>query len=59
MTYADSTNPATVSDFLLDKYETTVGRFRAFVKAGMGTQAQPPSPSAGANPHLPASGWDP
>ena len=34
--------PATVSMFRLDKYEVTVGRFRAFVDAGMGTQSKPP-----------------
>ena len=50
--------PATVSDFYLDKYETTVGRFRQFVKAGMGTQASPPAASAGAHPGITGSGWD-
>jgi formylglycine-generating enzyme required for sulfatase activity len=50
--------PATISRFRLDKYEVTVGRFRAFVAAGMGTQARPPSPSDGAHAKLPASGWD-
>jgi sulfatase modifying factor 1 len=50
--------PATVSDFRLDKYEITVGRFRAFVTAGMGTQANPPLPGTGENPHWPGSGWD-
>src|SRR3954463_13384126 len=34
--------PATVSAFRLDKYEVTVGRFRAFVAANQGTQAHPP-----------------
>jgi formylglycine-generating enzyme required for sulfatase activity len=29
----DATYPATVSDFRLDKYEVTVGRFRKFVDA--------------------------
>ena len=32
----DPTYPATVSDFYLDKYEVTVGRFRAFVTAYTG-----------------------
>ncbi len=50
--------PATVSDFYLDKYEITVGRFRQFVNAGMGTQANPPAAGAGANPLIPGSGWD-
>jgi formylglycine-generating enzyme len=50
--------PATVSDFYLDKYEITVGRFRAFVTAGMGTQANPPASGAGAHPLITGSGWD-
>jgi sulfatase modifying factor 1 len=54
-----NTFPATVSDFRLDKYEVTVGRFRAFINAGMGTQANPPALRAGAHPDLAASGWDP
>jgi formylglycine-generating enzyme len=54
----DMSYPATVADFYLDKYEITVGRFRAFVNAGMGTQANPPGPGAGAHPLLPGSGWD-
>jgi formylglycine-generating enzyme required for sulfatase activity len=54
----DTNYPATVSDFYLGKYEITVGRFRAFVNAGMGTQASPPAPGAGAHPLITASGWD-
>lgn len=41
-------NPATVSDFRLDRFEVTVGRFRAFVNAGQGTQANVPPAGAGA-----------
>jgi formylglycine-generating enzyme len=52
-------HPATVSGFLLDRYEVTVGRFRRFVEAGMGTQVSPPLPDAGAHPKIPYSGWDP
>ena len=52
-------SPATVSSFRLDKYEVTVGRFRAFVKAGIGTQAAPPQPGAGAHANIVGSGWDP
>ena len=33
VTYTDASYPATVSDFKLDKYEITVGRFRQFVAA--------------------------
>ncbi|WP_437951836.1 SUMF1/EgtB/PvdO family nonheme iron enzyme [Sorangium sp. So ce296] len=55
--YLDRSCPATVSDFYLDKYEITVGRFRAFVNAGMGTQASPPGDGTGAHPKIPGSGW--
>lgn len=51
-------SPATVSDFHLDKYEVTVGRFRQFVEAGMGTQKSPPKEGAGAHPLIPGSGWN-
>lgn len=50
--------PATVSDFRLDRFEVTVGRFRAFVEAGMGTQQNPPAAGTGANPKVAGSGWD-
>ena len=48
---------ATVSDFRLDTFEVTVGRFRQFVNAGMGTAQNPPAPSAGAHLQIPNSGW--
>jgi formylglycine-generating enzyme required for sulfatase activity len=50
---------ATVSNFKLDRYEVTVGRFRQFVTAGQGTQSSPPSSGAGAHPNIAGSGWDP
>jgi formylglycine-generating enzyme required for sulfatase activity len=56
--FTDMSYPATVDDFYLDKYEITVGRFRRFVNAGMGTQASPPAPGAGAHPLIAGSGWD-
>jgi formylglycine-generating enzyme required for sulfatase activity len=56
--YNDMGYPATVSDFRLDVYEVTVGRFRAFVEAGYGTQAQPPAAGSGAHAAIPGSGWD-
>jgi formylglycine-generating enzyme required for sulfatase activity len=56
--YSNQSYPATVSDFRLDKYEVTVGRFRKFVNAGMGTQAHPPGAGGGGNPYLAGSGWD-
>jgi formylglycine-generating enzyme len=56
--YSSTSYPATVSDFRLDKYEVTVARFRAFVNAGMGTQARPPAAGAGAHAKIAGSGWD-
>ncbi|WP_437723102.1 formylglycine-generating enzyme family protein [Sorangium sp. So ce861] len=47
----------TVSSFLLDTYEVTVGRFRAFVDAGGGTRATAPEDGAGEHPKIPGSGW--
>jgi len=52
-----ATAPATVSDFHLDKYEITVGRFRNFVNAGFGTKTRPPTVGAGEHPHFAGSGW--
>ncbi|MCL4751971.1 MAG: formylglycine-generating enzyme family protein [Myxococcales bacterium] len=57
VSYTDSGYPATVSDFRLDTYEVTVARFRAFVKAGKGTQASPPAAGAGQHPNIAGSGW--
>jgi formylglycine-generating enzyme required for sulfatase activity len=59
--YPLMTDPATVSDFRLDMYEVTVGRFRQFVIAGMGTQASAPLSGAGAralNGLAAQGGWD-
>jgi formylglycine-generating enzyme len=47
-----------VSGFDLDVYEVTVGRFRVFVNAGKGTQANPPAAGDGAHPKINSSGWD-
>jgi len=49
--------PATINVFRLDTYEVTVGRFRKFVEAGLGTQANPPNPGDGAHPLIGSSGW--
>lgn len=49
--FASTANPASVSPFLLDRFEVTVGRFRRFVEAGLGTQQAPPIPGVGAR-HL-------
>ncbi len=59
-TYARSDNasfPATLSDFRLDKFEVTVGRFRKFVAAYSQNMI---SSGAGKNPNNAADpGWDP
>jgi formylglycine-generating enzyme required for sulfatase activity len=52
----DSTAPATLSDFRLDRFEITVGRFRAYVAA---YPASKPAAGAGAHPAIDGSGWDP
>ena len=57
MTFNDPSYPATVSGFRLDQYEITVGRFRAFVKAGKGTAASPPASGSGSHPSVAGSGW--
>lgn len=54
----DQNAPATLSSFRLDKYEVTVGRFRAFVEAGMGTQLNPPANGSGAHARIANSGWN-
>jgi formylglycine-generating enzyme required for sulfatase activity len=60
--FPDMSYPATVSSFVLDKYEVTVGRFRRFVNVGTGTtQASPPLANAGArtlNGSASQAGWD-
>jgi cysteine-rich repeat protein len=56
VTYTDQSSPATVSDFRLDVYEVTVGRFRKFVAAY--SQSLIPG-GAGKNPNNPSDpGWD-
>jgi formylglycine-generating enzyme len=50
----DPAYPATVSDFWLDRFEVTVGRFRKFVEAYPGNK---PAAGAGAHPLIPGSGW--
>jgi sulfatase modifying factor 1 len=52
---AAGTDPATVSDFRLDKYDVTVGRFRQFVQlvtAADGGAGVLPSAGAGKHAHL-------
>ena len=60
--WTDMSYPATLGDFQLDTYEVTVGRFRQFVDAGLGTQTNPPPSGAGARTLGGApgqGGWDP
>jgi formylglycine-generating enzyme len=67
----DKSKPATVSGFGLDRFETTVGRFRRFVNAVVIANWRP-APEAGKHTHLNAgkgiqqggsslleAGWDP
>ena len=54
----DAASPATVSDFVLDTFEVSVGRFRSFIDSGRGTQMNPPAAGAGAHPLIPGTGWD-
>lgn len=59
--YPSMSYPATVGPFVLDRFEVTVGRFRKFVEAGMGTRANPPSAGGGArrlNGIDGQGGWD-
>ena len=50
----DASYPATVSDFRLDRFEITVGRFRQFMAGSPGNK---PATGAGAHPKVPNSGW--
>jgi formylglycine-generating enzyme required for sulfatase activity len=45
-------DPATVSNFRLDKYEVTVGRFRQFVSAWNGGSGYAPPAGSGLHTHL-------
>jgi formylglycine-generating enzyme required for sulfatase activity len=58
MNIVNKSAPATIGDLRLDKYEVTVGRFRAFVTAGSGTQVSPPADGTGAHARISGSGWN-
>jgi formylglycine-generating enzyme required for sulfatase activity len=51
----DAAYPAKVSDFRLDRFEVTVGRFRQFVASYPGSK---PAAGAGAHPLIAGSGWN-
>ncbi len=51
----DSSYPATISEFRLDRFEVTVGRFRKFVNAYPGSI---PTAGKGAHPKIANSGWN-
>lgn len=48
---------ASLSSFLLDKFEVTVGRFRTFVSQYNDWREANPALGAGAQPHTAGSGW--
>ncbi len=57
--FEDDSHPASVSQFRLDRYEVTVGRFRAFVEAVSTGDASPPwTPSPGSGKHTHLNGGD-
>lgn len=56
--HGPTTSPTPVGAFRLDKFEVTVGRMRAFVESGAGTQRSPPSDGTGNHPRIPFTGWD-
>lgn len=59
--FTEMMHPAMLSAFRLDSYEITVGRFRQFIAAKQGTQANPPPLNAGArtlNGAAGQGGWD-
>jgi sulfatase modifying factor 1 len=54
----DQSYPATVSDFRLDTFPVSVGRFRTFLAAGMGIASAAPVAGAGAHAAITGSGWN-
>ena len=50
--------PAVLTDFRLDRFKVTVGRFRAFVASGHAINSNAPAVGAGAYPPVAGSGWD-
>lgn len=59
MLFADMSAPASISAFRLDRYEVTVGRFKAYLADGAATQQRVPVAGSGAHARIADSGWDP
>lgn len=60
--YPSMSYPATISPFVLDRFEVTVARFRKFVEAGRGTRMNFPPTGVGArtlNGNAAQGGWEP
>jgi formylglycine-generating enzyme len=56
--FTDGNNPATITEFDMNKYEVTVRRFRNFVNAfSAWRSAGNPAAGAGAHPLIAGSGW--
>ena len=56
--FNDAQYPAKISPYLLDAYEVTGGRFRAWVEATNGNlRGSAPAAGAGAHPKVASSGW--
>ncbi len=56
--FNDAMYPASIGPYLLDAYEVTAGRFRAWVEATDGNlRGSAPKPGAGAHPRVTNSGW--
>lgn len=56
--FNDPKYPATVSPFIMDTFEVTAGRFRAWVDATQGNlRASAPKDGSGQHPKIPGSGW--
>jgi formylglycine-generating enzyme required for sulfatase activity len=56
--WTDLADPATVSNFRLDKYLVTVGRFRQFVTAWNNGSGWMPAPGSGTHAYLPGGGLE-
>lgn len=55
--YRDERHVASIASIALDRFEVSVGRFRAFLDAGRGLASTAPQPGDGAHPWIAGSGW--